>query len=293
MAAHSGPRTPFFALKDTTGSFWSPRVRTSLWQDTAGTIPAEVDTEVKRMDDLSGYNNHMIAPVRTRTIGDYTYTTKGPILRKTAKSVYLEFDGDGAGLESLNILGDWPTVDFDNSIGITLCVAFHTNSTQPDLPSSGFGGTWLGSASSGNYGNSWFFALRLNQEVMFYTTIRNFENTAWVNQFDDGNRYSTLNSVNYYDRPVIYIATGRINNSVLGGTDWIDRQESAKFDDVPFNNTDLLPQPFKNSLVIGARQANNDNWIAGRFYGGAMIAKEVSYQERRVIEDFLYTNCFL
>lgn len=54
MSVFSGPRTPYNVIKDVAYSFWSPRVLKSLWQDTAGTIPATVNSQVKRMDDLSG-----------------------------------------------------------------------------------------------------------------------------------------------------------------------------------------------------------------------------------------------
>lgn len=293
MAVFSGPRTYYQLLRDgTTGSFWSPRVLSSLWQDTAGTIPATVDSEVKRMDDLGGLNNHMIALSGTRLRGDHTYVLKGPTLRKDGTRYYLEFDGDGAGLSASNASGNWPQLTATSDFGITLSVAFQTDSVQPSLPSSGFSGTWMGSDSIGNYGPVWWFGLRLALETMFYATIRNAENTAWITQFDDGNRYSTVAGASFYDRPIIYTATGVIDNATFGGADWVDRSAGQSFSGVAFSATTELPVNFQNSFVIGARAPSNDNWIAGRFYGGAMIAKEITEEERLVIEDYLYTNCF-
>jgi len=294
MACISGPRTPRSSLKDTvTYSFWNPRVVTSLWQDAAGTIPAVVDGEVKRMDDLSGLNNHMIAPTGSRVIGDYTYNFKGPTLRKENTQYYLEFDGDGSGLRVPNTAGSWPQVTGSNSLGITLSVAFYTNFPQPSLTNTGLSGTWLGTDALGNFGGIWQFGLRLNQEIMFYATVRNIENTAWITQWEEANRYSNLSTAEWLNRKIIYTVTGTINNSTFGGKEWIDGQNIVDFSNIPFNDTSLLPLNLNSTFVIGARQTTNDNWIAGRFYGGAMIAKEINNEERKVIEDMLYINCFV
>ena len=293
MACISGPRTPYAALRNSvSGSFWSPRIITSLWQDTAGTIPAVVDSEIKRMDDLGGLGNHMVALSGTRLRSGYTYTLKGPILRKERNQYYLEFDGDGTALIAASANGTWPAVTGSNSLGITLSVAFYTNSAQPSLPSSGLGGTWMGSDSIGNFGGVWFFGLRLNTELMFYATVRNIENTAWMEQWNEGDRYSNLASSNWLNKKIIYTAIGSINNSTFGGNEWIDGINTANFSNINFNDTSMLPVSFNNNFVIGARSPGNDNWIAGRFYGGSMIAKSVSEEERKIIEDFLYTNCF-
>jgi hypothetical protein len=292
MAVAAGPKTPFFALKDgTTGSFWSPRVLSSLWQDTAGTTPATVDSEVQRMDDLSGLGNHVVAPSGSRTIGDHTYTFSGPILRKEGHQYYLETDGDGAALQLLSAAGNWSNVTATNTFGITMSVAFYTDSNQGDFGS--FGGTWLGTHSLGNFTSKWNFGLRLALENMFYSVKRNAENTAWITHFDEGNRYSTLNNSTYYDRPVIYTSIGTVDTATFGGKDFIDRAAGADFTNIAFTSTDELPVDFYNTFAIGARAPNNDNWIKGRFYGGAMIMKEISEEERKVIEDFLYVNCFL
>jgi len=293
MAVYSGPRTPFSALKDgSTGSFWSPRVLSSLWQDTSGTIPAVVDSEVKRMDDLGGLGNHMIAPTGSRLISGYTYNFKGPILRKQNLQYYLEFDGDGAGLYSGQGNGVWPTANSNNQVGVTLSVAFRTYSSQPSLPSSGLSGTWLGSDSIGNYGGVWWFGLRLSVEIMFYAIVRNAENTAWITQWEEGNRYSYLASSEWLDRDIIYTASGGLDNATHSGKEWIYGESTLDYSGVAFSNTTELPVPFQNKFAIGARAPGNDNWIAGRFYGGTMIAKQLSESERRIVEDFLYTNTF-
>lgn len=294
MAVFAGPRTPFIALKDgTTGSFWSPRVLSSLWQDTAGTIPAVVDSEVKRMDDLGGLGNNMLAPSGSRTTSGYTYTFKGPILRQQNSQYYLEFDGDGAGLRAVNASGSWPQVTGSNSIGITLSVAFETSSSQPSLPSSGLSGTWLGSDSIGNFGGVWWFGLRLNQELMFYATARNQENTAWINQWEEGNRYSNLSTSEWLDKKIIYTASGTTSAATFGGKEWIYNENTVDFSGISFANTSLLPLPYSNTFAIGARAPTNDSWIAGKFYGGLMLAKEINNLERAVVYDYLYINTFL
>jgi hypothetical protein len=294
MACTSGPQTPFSSLKDgTTGSFWSPRVISSLWQDTAGTIPAIINSEVKRMDDLGGLNNHMLAPIGSRTINGYTYTFKGPTLRQDGTQYYLEFDGNGAGLRAVNASGSWPQVTGNNSIGITLSLAFETSSTQPALPSSGLGGTWMGSESIGNFGGVWWFGLRLSQEIMFYATARNVENTAWVTQWQEGDRYSNLSTSQWLDKKIIYTATGTVNNATFGGKEWIYDQNTADFSNIPFDNTSLLPLPYSNTFAIGARAPTNDNWIAGKFYGGIMLSKEINEINRKIMYNFLYISTFL
>ncbi len=297
MGITSGPRTPYFALKDgTTGSFWSPRVLSSLWQDTAGTIPAVVDSEVKRMDDLSGLGNHMLAPSGSRTSNtpsgvSHLYTFSGPTLRQEGNRYYLEFDGDGAGFQVIPAAGNWTQVAADNSFGITMSVAFYTDSDQGDYGS--LSGTWLGTHSLGNYTSKWNFGLRLGNELMFYATVRNADNTAWVTQFNEGNRYSTLNNNAHKDRPVIYTAIGTIDNATFGGKDFIDRTAEADFSNIAFTATTELPVGLYNNFAIGARAPNNDNWIKGRFYGGTMLMKEISDEERKIIEDYLHINCFL
>jgi len=293
MGAHAGPRTPYQALRDgSTGSFWNPRVLSSLWADTAGTTPATVNGEVKRMDDLGGLDNHMLAPTGTRTVNEYTYTFKGPILRKDGNQYYLEFDGDGSGLVATSGNGSWDSVTGTNVTAMTLSVAFQTDSTQPSLPSSGLAGTWLGSGSLGNFGSVWWFGLRLNQETMFYATVRNAENTAWVTQWNENQIYSNLSTAQYLDKKIIYTAVGTIDNATFGAKEWVEGVNTLDTSGNAFNATTELPVPFNSSFSIGARAPTNDNWIAGRFYGGTMINKEISESERIIIENYLYTSCF-
>lgn len=294
MAVFAGSQTAYQALRDgSVGSFWNPRVLSSLWQDTAGTIPATVNSEVKRMDDLGPLGNHMLALSGSLLRSGHTYVLKGPILRKNRNQYYLEFDGNGSALITQNASGAWPAVTGNNSVGMTLCVAFYTNSPQPALPSSGFGGTWLGTDSAGNFGNTWFFAARLSTEFMFYCTKRNTENTAWITLWNEGDRYSNINTSVYYNTPLIYTVEGTILNTTFGGREWINGVQTANFSGIGFTDTSLLPVSFNNTLVIGARSPTNDNWIAGRFYGGAIIAKAVTDEERKIIENSLYINCFV
>lgn len=303
MSVFAGPRTPFEVIKKTTdslGSFWSASILSSMWQDTSGTVPAAVDQEVKRVDDLGGLGNHLLAPTGSKIVGAYTYVLKGPILRKENNQYYLEFDGDGRSLRCTSLTGNWPALTGSNSFGITMSVAFQTTSPQPTTNSSGqaytstgLSGTWLGNDALGNFGNVWWFGLRLGSEQMFYSVVRNVENTAWVTIFNEGDRYASLTGASNLNRKVIYTATGSISNTSFSGRDYIDGVLTSQFSNIAFDNTSPLPQPFSNTIAVGARSPGNDNWIAGRFYGGVMVAKDVSDDtERAIIERFLFLNCF-
>ena len=293
MACFSGPRTPYKLLRSNTGSFWSVRVLSSMWQDTAGTIPAVVDAEVKRIDDLSGNGNHLLSSTGSRDISGYIYTHKGPILHKEETQYYLEFDGDGAAMSANNLSGTWPAVTGSNSLGITLATAFVTSSTQPALPSSGYNGSWGGSDGIGNFGTGWRFGMRLAQGgVAFYCQPRNIENTLWVSQFNENDNYTLLSGATFLDRKISFVATGTISNTTLGGKEWVNGVSTKDFT-TPFQDISLLPQPFLNSFVIGARNPGNDNWTAGRWYGGLIIAKELTEIERKEVEEFLYINLFV
>lgn len=65
------------------GGWYDPSDLASMWQDSAGTTPAVVDSPVGRIDDKSGNGNHLIQ------------ATSGarPILRNSGTAYYLEFDG--------------------------------------------------------------------------------------------------------------------------------------------------------------------------------------------------------
>ena len=78
----------------------------TMWQDTAGTIPVTaVDQLVARVDDLSGNNNHIIQ----------TDVSKRPQLKQDVEGSYLWFDGTKF-MYSAN------TVDFNDLINFsTLC----------------------------------------------------------------------------------------------------------------------------------------------------------------------------
>jgi len=288
MGAAAGPKTPYTLMRDgTAGFFLNPNVLSSLFADTAGTTPATVDGEVKRMNDLGPLGLAFVAPTGSQVSGGVTYTFHGPTLRKSNETYYLEFDGEGAGLQLLDAAGNWPQATTSGGNAMTLMVAFETNSTQ----TIGFGGTWLGTHSIGNYTGKWNFGFRLSTENQHYCVVRNDANDGWINIFDEGTRYSTLNSSQYYDIPLIYCAEGNIGNLVIGGKDYIRRDFQTEFSNVAVTDTENdLPVDFYNNFAIGARAPNNDNWIAGKFFGGIMIAKSLSDSERNSSYDYLYSN---
>lgn len=65
------------------GVWYDPSDLSTLWADTAGTIPATINGAVARMDDKSGNGHHLIQA----TLG------LRPILRADGALRYLEFDG--------------------------------------------------------------------------------------------------------------------------------------------------------------------------------------------------------
>lgn len=80
------------------GSYYDPSVVGSMFQDSAGTTPAAVDSPVGRMNDLSGNGNHL------------TQSTAGarPILRSSGGVYSLEFDGvDDNLVFPINMLSGW------------------------------------------------------------------------------------------------------------------------------------------------------------------------------------------
>ena len=293
MAAAAGPQTPFQALRDgSIGSYWSPRRLSSLWQDIEGTIPAVVGSEVKRMDDLGGLGNHMLYRAGTRYSApiDHTYTFKGPILRKERTQLYLDFDGNGAGLAAYNLNGAWPDMTTEDTIGCTISVAYLIDSEQPIMGS--LHGTVLAHDALGNYGTVWRFGGRWAQGIKFYCTGRNADNTAWLAQFSEGGRFGTLTSPDMLDSKRI-LTTGFIAGpSSFSGKTWVDGNLRNNFSNVPYSDTSLFPIPMSTSLVIGARSPSNDNWMKCRFYGGSFIAKELNERERNIIESHLHVNCY-
>lgn len=65
------------------GAWYDPSDLSTLWADTAGTIPASVGGEVARVDDKSGNGHHVTQSV----------IAARPILRQSGGLYYLEFDG--------------------------------------------------------------------------------------------------------------------------------------------------------------------------------------------------------
>ena len=288
MACFAGPKTPYSLLNDgTAGFFCNPNVLSSLFADTSGTIPATVDNEVKRMNDLGPLGVPFISPTGSRVINGVTYIFHGPTLRKNGDIYYLEFDGEGAGLEAMNITANWPQATSSGESAMSLMVAFETSSTQPI----GFGGTWLGTHSIGNFTSKWNFGLRLSLENQHYCVVRNDANDGWLTIFDEGSRYSNINLSQYYDNPIIYYAEGNIENMTIGGKDYIKRDFQTEFSNVAITDTENdLPIDLYNNFAIGARAPSNDNWIAGNFYGGMMISKSLTDSERNSMYNYFYSN---
>lgn len=93
-AASWSPLELFAASED---GFWlDPSDLSTLWQDTAGTVPAVVGDPVGRIDDKSGNGNNAIQGTAANR----------PILRQDADGAYyLEFDGSNDHLVVTNAMG--------------------------------------------------------------------------------------------------------------------------------------------------------------------------------------------
>lgn len=286
MSCFSGPRSPMAILqRNTVGSFWNPNILSSLFSDTAGTTPAVVDGEVQRMNDLGRLGNHMTSYIGVKG----AYTCHGPTLRKESgtNTYYLEFDGIGANLQNTGISGTWPQITAAGGTGITVGVGYWMDSTQPI----GTNGTWLGTHSLGNFTSKWNFGLRLIDGLKHYCTVRNNANDAWLAICSDNSALTTVLNAAYKDKKILYIAEGTFGAMTSSARNWVGRDLVGAF----FNNTvtdteNDLPIDLYNQFAIGARAPNNDNWIAGRFYVGAMIGKSLSDEERGILHDYLYIN---
>lgn len=86
----------FFAAGEQ-GAWWDPSDLSSMFQDSAGTTPAAVDSPVGKINDKSGRGNHLIQAT----------AASRPVLRYTTGRYYLEFDGsdDGMAIAALNLSG--------------------------------------------------------------------------------------------------------------------------------------------------------------------------------------------
>lgn len=72
------------------GAWYDPSDLSSMWQDSAGTTPAAVDSPVGKINDKSGNGNHLTQATAAAR----------PILRQSGALFYLEFDGVDDGLAS-------------------------------------------------------------------------------------------------------------------------------------------------------------------------------------------------
>lgn len=76
------------------GGWYDPSDLTSMWQDSAGTTPAAVNSPVGKINDKSGRGNHFTQAT----------TAAKPILRQSGALYYLEFDGVDDWIASTAVL---------------------------------------------------------------------------------------------------------------------------------------------------------------------------------------------
>lgn len=119
------------------GAWYDPSDIATLFQDSAGTMPAVVDQPVGRMNDKSGNGLHMFQPTAAMR----------PILRQAGGLSWLEFDGANDGMETTARLYD-PTGSVSLLFGYRRTAA---GSYPTLLSGTSAGGAW-------SYGNVSYFA---------------------------------------------------------------------------------------------------------------------------------------
>lgn len=106
------------------GGWWDMSDLSTMWADTAGTVPASVDGSVRRIDDKSGNGNHLIVP----------NAAHAPILRTDAGLFFLEFDGTDDGMVRAGF-------DFGGSDRVSAWIGLRTSLVRPTEHWFGLGNT--------------------------------------------------------------------------------------------------------------------------------------------------------
>lgn len=89
----------------------------NMWQDSAGTTPAAVNSPVGKVNDKSGNGNHLIQATAAAR----------PILRQSGSLYYLEFDGVD------DILGTVAAVNLTGVAQLGMSLAFTPNNSTPNV----------------------------------------------------------------------------------------------------------------------------------------------------------------
>lgn len=145
-------QVPIFSPLDlftagTTGAWYDPSDLTSMWQDSAGTVAAAVNSPVGKINDKSGNAKHL----------SQATSAARPMLRQAGATYYLEFDGvDDVLVSSGTItLGDgWASsASYSNRARINYNGPWVLSSTLPAGPGNRLIGSYwsAGTADSGSW----------------------------------------------------------------------------------------------------------------------------------------------
>lgn len=265
MACTVGPKTPYIALRNgTIGAFFNPKNLSSLWQNTAGTIPAQVNSVVARMDDCGPLN-----------LMNFT-SVNAPILRKENGIYYIEFDGTDDYMRTSSSAFTQAIAGSEK----TICVAYRYTGGSSS-------GTFFAHYAMGNYTNSWMFGSRIDNPRS-YCVVWNADTSSWVTVFNLSYNTTLTSRIN---KDIIYTMNTKLDESTVYGQAWINGILTNNQSTV-ITNPQYLPKLYNSTFEIGARAGNNDNWVAGRFYGAAIFNRLLTNDERKTVEEFLYINTF-
>ena len=237
----------------------------SLFEDSAGTIPASVGNKVGKMLDLSGNGHHMVQ----------TATNRQPILRLASQhKYYLEFNGTSDGLITTDLV---TLPDAETSTIVSMGAAFYTDSTSPSTS-----GTWVGADAMGNYHSRWAFGLRVSQPRSYYFRHNGVD---YDQVFDASLPSQSANT----DANIMWFAESSFGSTTMVLSDWIDRVAGTPASvaiDLPVH----LPVSGSNYMVIGARSPTNDNWMSGKFFGSFCIDRRLAEYERNGLFEYYSTK---
>lgn len=237
------------------GAWYDPRDMSTLWQDTAGTVPVTADGQtVARMDDKSGLGRHM------------TQATAGsrPTFRDSGGVRWLQLDGTDDFLTATGLL-----MLFKNAADGALygryswsgSSAFGSNYILAVETASGAvrAGIAQGGATSASFGAIFASARRLDADgaATGQTSTTFAVNTIhhWFANFN----WATGSHVAFLGKGVIAAASMSTSSGNTSNTD---------------------------SASVNIGRVNSSNYLKGNFYGGLLIDRTLGETDRSRLVDY-------
>lgn len=228
----------------TSNSVWyDPSDLSTVWQDTAGTVPASANDPVARIDDKSGNGHH----ATQATVGSR------PILRTDGRYAYLEFDGTDDFM-------DVPTLGISGSQNRSLFIAASTINNANCILFSQNG--------KGGAGTAERFTLRTDSGGDARAEFQSLGNTASSSNYQVVDRAvvgvivdgSTVNDVDvYYEQNV---AVGTAGTTTLNTTDVNNVLGRA---DAMYGRMGFRGMIMVDSAISGTDLDNVRDWCKSRF----------------------------